>query len=452
MTTSTAPLVSTEICAPSRGPRPASSRKKATPVPTNSPAARRAFALASTLAPAEMRQRLVEEAGEIAGIERQFLGALLVEGDGVGHLGRRDQVRAAQRDAIDAELCCDRIHHALAHEAALEAAGRAIGRGRRLVGQAEMAGGAIGADLVGAGEHAHGAPHHAGAVGAHIGALVVEEFVVDAEQAPILVHGRADAVALLARMVGRDQVLAAVLDPFHRAAEALGGDQHQNVLRIKLAAHAEAAAGVAFMQVNLRRRKPEHAHQRVLVPVRHLGGAVQLQHVMGGVVETDGAARLQRHPGMAADGEVELDHRMGGGERRIDVAVAVAHGQRRGAAAVVEFAGRVARGQERRQRLDLDLDEIGGILGDIGILGEHRRDGIAHIAHPAPRQHRLAIGLDLFGRARGVAEVDRRERRGCRRWSTPRRRPAVAAPPQHRCARSCHGRRPSAPRAYGADG
>src|SRR5437660_1548258 len=83
-----------------------------------------------------------------------------------------------QRDAVDAEPCCDRIHHALAHEAAFETPGGAIGRGRRLVGQAEMTGGAIGADLVGAGEHAHGPPHHAGAVSAHIGALVVEEFVV----------------------------------------------------------------------------------------------------------------------------------------------------------------------------------------------------------------------------------------------------------------------------------
>ena len=272
-----------------------------------------------------------------------------------------------------------------------------------------MAGGAIGADLVGAGEHAHGTPDDARTMGAHIGALVVEEFVVDAEQTPVLVDRGADAVALLARMVGGDQVLAAVLDPFHRTAEALGGDQYQNVFRIEFAAHAEAAAGVAFVEVDLRRRDPEHAHQRVLVPMRHLGGAVQFEHVMGGVVEADGAAGLHRHAGMTADGEIEFDHRMGGGERRVDVAKAVAHGERRGAAAVVEFAGRVARGHERRQRLDLDLDEIGRIFGKIGILGEYRRHGVADITHPAYSQHRLTIGFDLIGRARGVAEIDRRD-------------------------------------------
>ena len=84
-----------------------------------------------------------------------------------------------------------------------------------------MAGGAVRADLVGAGEHAHGAPDHAGAMGAHIGALVVEEFVVDAEEAPVLVHRGANAVALLARMIGGDQILAAILDPFHRAADVV---------------------------------------------------------------------------------------------------------------------------------------------------------------------------------------------------------------------------------------
>src|SRR6266853_1756387 len=94
------------------------------------------------------------------------------------------------------------------------------------------------------------------------------------------------------------------------------------------------------------------------------------EHVTGGVVEADGSAGLQGHPGMTADGEIEFDHRMGGGECRIDVAKAVAHGERRGVAAVVEFAGRIGCGHERRQRLDLDLDEIGGILGDIGVVGE----------------------------------------------------------------------------------
>ena len=57
-------------------------------------------------------------------------------------------------------------------------------------------------------------------------------------------------VALLARMVGGDQMLAPVLDPFHRPAEPHRRDADQHVLRIEFAADAEAAADMAFEQMD----------------------------------------------------------------------------------------------------------------------------------------------------------------------------------------------------------
>ena len=60
----------------------------------------------------------------------------------------------------------------------------------------------------------------------------------------------------------------------------------------------------------------------VAVAVRHLGGAVQFEHVARRVVARDRAARLQRHAGMAADREVELDDRMRARERGVEIAVA----------------------------------------------------------------------------------------------------------------------------------
>ena len=65
---------------------------------------------------------------------------------------------------------------------------------------------------------------HRRRMSAHIGALVVEELVLDGEAA-LGVDRPADLVALLARMVGRDQVLAPVLDPFHRPAERSAATQ-----------------------------------------------------------------------------------------------------------------------------------------------------------------------------------------------------------------------------------
>ena len=62
--------------------------------------------------------------------------------------------------------------------------------------------------------------------------------------------------------------------------------------------------------------------------------------------------------------------------------------------------------EQRRQLGDLDGDEVRGVLRDIGIGGEHGGDGLADIAHRAAREHRLAVGLQLFDAA--FAEVDRR--------------------------------------------
>ena len=130
---------------------------------------------------------------------------------------------------------------------------------------------------------------------------------------------------LLARMIGGDQMLAAVLDPFHRAIEPQRAETDEHVLGIKLAAHAEAAAGVAFMQMHGGGRQPEHARQAVAVPMRHFGGAEELEHVARRVVAGDGAARLQRHAAVAADLELERDDLMRRGKSRRDVAVALAH-------------------------------------------------------------------------------------------------------------------------------
>ena len=41
------------------------------------------------------------------------------------------------------------------------------------------------------------------------------------------------------------------------------------------------------------------------------------------------------------------------------------------------------------------------------MLGEHRGDRLADIAHASLRERRLAIGLQLLGR--GIAEIDRRQ-------------------------------------------
>ncbi len=159
---------------------------------------------------------------------------------------------------------------------------------------------AEGRHFVGSGQHAHGAQRDIGAMGAHIGALVVKYFVFDTENETVFVDRNLRQMTLMTRLVGAHKMFAAVLDPFYRPPQPHGGHQHQHVFRIKLATDAEAAADMRFMDVNRRRAASEHFYQCVAVAMRNLGRAVQFEHIARRIINADRAARFHRHAGMAA--------------------------------------------------------------------------------------------------------------------------------------------------------
>ena len=133
---------------------------------------------------------------------------------------------------------------------------------------------------------------------------------------------------------------------------------------------------------------------------------MQFENAARGVVAADGAARLERHAGMPADGKLELDDVGGGAERRLDVAVALADQRRLAGMSGRKFDRRRTRVEQRRQFLDLGCDQIGRVLGEVRIGGKHRGDRIADIAHPVGRQHRLAVRIER--RDGAFAKIDRR--------------------------------------------
>ena len=258
-------------------------------------------------------------------------------------------------------------------------------------------------------QHRGGKIGHGGRMGADIAALVVEELVVKGENTALGVDRGANLMALLPRMIGGDQMLAPVLDPLHRAAEPQRGKADQHVLGIKLAANAEAAADMALEQMHAGGIASQHAGDVVAIPVRHLGGAMKLQHVAGGVIARDRATGFERNAGMAPDREIELDHGMRLAKRGADVPVGFFHDRRFGRAAVFEFPGRRGGIEHDRQFVDRDGDEIGCVLRHIGISREHSGDRLADIAHALPGQDGLAIGCQAFDA--GQAEIDRRDLR-----------------------------------------
>jgi hypothetical protein len=140
--------------------------------------------------------------------------------------------------------------------------------------------------------------------------------------------------------------------------------------------------------------------------MRHLGGTVHLEDVAGGIVAPDGTAVLDRHPGMPADVEGQLDHGMRAAESIFHIAIVLFDGRGVGRSAGLELAGRRVGREQRRQLLDLDHDEVGRVLGEVGVGGEHGGDRLAHVAHAIPRQDRLPIGDEPLDTRQ--AKVDRR--------------------------------------------
>ena len=243
-------------------------------------------------------------------------------------------------------------------------------------------------------------------MGAHVTALVVDEFVIEGENVPVGVDRGAHFVALLARMIGRDQVLAPILDPFNRPPQAQRRETDQHVLWIKLAANAKAAADVPLEQMHARGGAPKHARDAVAIPVRHLGRAVKLEHVAGDVVASNGATRLDRHAGMPPDCKLELDHGMRRAERGIQVAVRSFQDGCLGRMPIGELAGWRRSVEDDRQFRDLNFDRVGSILGQVRVAREYRRNRLADIAHALLGKNGLAIRRQALDA--GEAKIDRR--------------------------------------------
>ena len=140
--------------------------------------------------------------------------------------------------------------------------------------------------------------------------------------------------------------------------------------------------------------------------MRHLGSTMQFGNAARGIVAPDRGARFQRHAGVPPDGEFKLDDMRGAAEHGVDVAIALANDRCFAAMARQELHRRRLRIEKRRQFLDLHGDQIGRVLGDVGIVGEDGRYRIADKAHAVSGQYRLAIGIKRRNAA--FAKIDRR--------------------------------------------
>ncbi len=237
------------------------------------------------------------------------------------------------------------------------------------------------------------------AVGAHVGAHVGMHLAAQADDGAVALAGDLQVSLGLAGMVHRHQVLAAVLDPLHRAVDVARRERDQEVLRVELAARTVAAADIVLDHLDGRFRQLDHFRQDAAVEERHLGRARHRETALGRIPFGHDAARLHGQP-VVPPGAERLAPGVGRlGERGVGVALAGIKGERAIGARRLKQQTLVLRRHvpvgKSRQILDLDGDVLQRILTDRDAGSEHHGKRLANVSHLVVGDHRLLERLEL---------------------------------------------------------
>ncbi len=199
---------------------------------------------------------------------------------------------------------------------------------------------------------------------------------------------------MIARVDGREEMLAPVLDPTHGASEPERQCGDDELFRDGAPLSAEASADIRRDHVDLAFRQPEEAGEAVSCRVRTLGGEVDHQLVPPRVPVRHDSSALQVNGHLPVHLQLPADP----GRRRSPERSHVAAGDPATQIGVVrpgfvQLAGRPA---HRRQRVDdggqllqVDLHGVGDVLGLSARSRHARRDRLSNEADPVGRQRRV---------------------------------------------------------------
>ena len=223
---------------------------------------------------------------------------------------------------IEPELDRDALHQPLQRQIKLRPAEAANEARRHLVGQHHAVDHVDVGDVVAAGHRAVHAVERPGHRRAQERAVVLELIHLQPEDFAVLGHRGFDLGDAVRPGAGGEQMLGAVLDPFHRAAGDLRGERGQHHIGKHRELDAEAAAGVRRnAQPHLRARhaqRPRHHRMRAERPleVRHAVVAV-----VGRIVRGDRDEAFHRREREPVEVHRQLDDLVGLLERALGVAV-----------------------------------------------------------------------------------------------------------------------------------
>ena len=175
-------------------------------------------------------------------------------------------------------------------------------------------------------------------------------------------------------MIGREEGLETILCPLDRSAAVDRGEGDQEILRVELAANAEAAADIVFDHGDRINGHGELAREHRPDGKRHLGCAVHREVTTRSVVVREQPTRLQWESGVTLNPEILGPHVGGRRERRICFAheaaqchcyIVLALGEQR-------HVPGACSGHPRHwlDRLDFDADKLRSVFRDRARVGQ----------------------------------------------------------------------------------
>ncbi len=339
---------------------------------------------------------------EVAAVERDRRAGAGLERKHVRHSFRRHQVAAADLGAVEAELIGDAVEQALHREGGFRIAGAAHRHGGDLVGLDHAYVERIGRQQVGAREPGRRVVREVDAL-RRIGAFVVDHLSAHAEEPSVVVEGDLEVPILLALLNGGEEMLAPVLDPLDRPPQDEAGGGERRLFRIEHELGAEAAADVRRHHAQPVLVEREEPHQEGARLVGELRRRPQRQPLLVHVVDRDRAAPFDRMRPAAVLLEVDAGAVRRAREGLGDVAIGLPELDEE-IARPRAMGARRARGQrlpaigDCRQRLVVDRDQRGGVLGEVARPRDHQRHRLADEGDLVLGQHeRRDVGRQLRG-------------------------------------------------------
>ena len=195
-------------------------------------------------------------------------------------------------------------------------------------------------------------------------------------------------------------MLAAVFDPLHRPSQPAREEGDQQVFRVNMPLQPEASADVERDAAHARLGQAQHRGRLAAHPMHDLGRRPDRHRIRARVVRADDAAAFHGRGRIAMMIKAPLQPVRRARERGFDVALADGEGADQvGVESVVHDRGFRAqcllRVDDGGERIEIETDQLRGILGRVPALGHDDGDGLADVADLVMREKRL-LRIDEF--------------------------------------------------------